>query len=153
VPSERTAESVFFSRLPPAKRVLVSRSAREVRYAAGERLFSTGDPAQGCWIIHSGHVALDTGVPGRGEVIIQTVGPGGLVGWSWLVPPYRWHFGAVALEPTSASKLDTVMLRALAEEDPKFGYTLTLVLFEAVLQRLQATRARLLDLYENPADS
>lgn len=140
----------ILSRLDPAGRALVSRAAREVRYAVGERLFSAGEEAKSCWIIHSGHVALDISVPGRGDVVIQTVGPGELVGLSWFVPPYRWQFGAIAAEATSASELDTVQLRALAEQDPRSGCRLTMTLFEAALHRLQATRARLLDLYGEP---
>lgn len=135
----------IFSQLTPAELVLVSRAAREVRYARGQRLFSAGRDADACWIIHSGRIAVDTFVPGRGPVVIQTIGPGELLGWSWLVPPYRWHFGATAVEATTASKLDTLQLRALAEQDPRFGYRLTLTLFEALLQRLQSTRSRLLD--------
>ena len=142
----------IFSQLTPAELVLVSRAAREVRYAPGQRLFSANRDANACWIIHRGQVALDTFVPGRGPVVIQTVGPGELVGWSWLVPPYRWHFGATAVAATTASMLDTLQLRALAEQDPSFGYKLTLTLFEALLQRLQATRARLLELDGEPPE-
>ena len=47
---------------------------------------------------------------------------------------------------------DQSILGALAEQDPRFGYALVLTLFEEVLQRLQATRARLLDLYGSPDD-
>ena len=145
-PIAPVAQLPIFSQLTPPELVLVSRAAREVRYAKGQRLFSAGRDADACWIIHRGRIALDTFVPGRGPVVIQTVGPGELVGWSWLVPPYRWHFGATAVEATTAAKLDTLQLRALAEQDPAFGHRLTLTLFEALLQRLQATRARLLDL-------
>ena len=123
-----------------------------MRFAARQRLFSEGQPAQGCWLIEDGRVALDMAVPGRGQVVLQTLGPGDVLGWSWLVPPHRWHYGATAVLPTTATELDTERLRALAELDPRFGYTLVLTLFEAVLQRLQATRARLLDLYGSPDD-
>jgi CRP-like cAMP-binding protein len=136
----------IFSQLTPAELVLVSRAAREVHYAKGQRLFSAGREADACWIIHSGRIALDTFVPGKGPVVIQTIEPGELVGWSWLVPPYRWHFGATAVEATTASQLDTIQLRALAEQDPRFGYRMALTLFKALLQRLHATRARLLEL-------
>jgi len=141
-----------FAQLPPAELELISSAARTVRFAARQRLFSEGQPAQGCWLIEDGRVALDMAVPGRGQVVLQTLGPGDVLGWSWLVPPYRWHYGATAVLPTTATELDTEQLRALAEQDPRFGYTLVLTLFEAVLQRLQATRARLLDLYGSPDD-
>lgn len=70
-----------------------------------------------------------------------------MLGWSWLTSPYRWHFGARALEPTSAILLDTGQLRTLAQQHPSFGYALAIRLLVVVLNRLQATRARLLDLY------
>lgn len=141
-----------FAQLPEAELELISSTARTVRFAARQRLFSEGQPAQGCWLIEDGRVALDMAVPGRGQVVLQTLGPGDVLGWSWLAPPYRWHYGATSVLPTTATELDTTQLRALAEQDPRFGYTLVLTLFETVLQRLQATRARLLDLYGSPHD-
>lgn len=141
-----------FGQLSDAEREVIASTARTVRFAAGERLFSEGHPARGCWLIHDGRVALDLAVPGRGQVVLQTLGPGDILGWSWLVPPYRWHFGATSVLPTVATELDTERLRTLAMQDPRFGYTLVLTLFEEVLQRLQATRARLLDLYASPDD-
>jgi CRP/FNR family cyclic AMP-dependent transcriptional regulator len=140
-----------FAQLPEAELELIASTARKVQFAAHQRLFSEGHPAQGCWLIEDGRVALDMTVPGRGQVLLQTLGPGDVLGWSWLVPPYRWHYGATSVVPVTATELDTEQLRALAEQNPRFGYTLVLTLFEAVLQRLQATRARLLDLYGEPA--
>ena len=81
-----------FAQLPEAELELISSTAQTVRFAANERLFSEGRPADGCWLIHDGRVALDLTVPGRGQVVLQTLGPGDVLGWSWLVPPYRWHF-------------------------------------------------------------
>lgn len=142
------AEFPLFAQLTTAQRVLISRAARLVSFEAGRRVFCEGQPAQGCWLIRAGHIAIDAHVPVRGAVVVQTLGPGDVAGWSWLVPPYRWHFGATAIEPVAAIELDTVQLRALAEQDPCFGYRLTLALFEELLGRLQATRARLIELYD-----
>ncbi|MGP7995998.1 MAG: Crp/Fnr family transcriptional regulator [Streptosporangiaceae bacterium] len=146
------AWSGIFAGLSPDELVLVSAAARPVRFGAGQRLFSEGAPARGCWLIHDGCVALDVMIPGRGQVVVQTLGHGDVLGWSWLLPPYQWHFGAVAVRPTTATELDTDRLRALAGQNPQFGYALTLSLFQACAQRLQATRARLLDLYRSPLD-
>ena len=138
--------------LSPAHRDLVDAAAVLVRFGARERLFHEGTRAEGCWLIHTGCVALDLSIPGRGEVVVQTLGPGDVLGWSWLIPPYEWHFGAITTRETTATKLDTGQLRRLAIEDPRFGYALALTLFQACVQRLQATRARLLDLYGSPHD-
>ncbi|NMH97605.1 cyclic nucleotide-binding domain-containing protein [Pseudonocardia sp. K10HN5] len=138
--------------MTPAQRATVSGTAREVVLAAGTRLFEEGQQACGCWLVRSGWVALTTSVPGHGEVVLQTLGPGDVLGWSWLVPPHRWHFTATANEPVSAIRLDTARLHALANEDPALGYPLALGLFELLLARLQSTRARLLDLYGSPRE-
>lgn len=149
-PSTRLAGVGIFAGLTGAELELVASAARTVRFEAGQRVFHEGAPASGCWLIQDGCVALDLMVPGRGQIVVQTLGPGDVLGWSWLLPPYQWHFGAAAVRPTTATELDTAELRALAGQDPRFGYALTLSLFQACAQRLQATRARLLDLYRSP---
>ena len=137
--------------LTPEQRQAVLSTAREVTCHDGQRLFDEGGLADGCWLIHSGQVALDAVIPGRGRTVIQTLGPGEVLGWSWLIPPYRWHFGAVAVGAAHATVLDTTRLQALAAQDPAVGYAVTRRLLVILLDRLQATRARLMNLYDNPA--
>jgi CRP/FNR family transcriptional regulator, cyclic AMP receptor protein len=149
---ELVADFPVLARLSAGELARLSTAARTVRFGARERVFSEGQLAEGCWLIHDGRIALDVFIPGRGLVVVQTLGAGDVLGWSWLVPPYRWHFGASATEPTTATRLDTTELRALADVDPGFGYALSRMLFEIMLHRLQATRARLLDLYRGPGD-
>lgn len=150
--AELVADFPVLARLAPDELARLSAAARIVRFGARQRVFSEGQHAEGCWLVHDGRVALDVFIPGQGLVVVQTLGPGDVLGWSWLVPPYRWHFGATATEPTTATELNTKELRALADADPEFGYALCLTLFTIMQQRLQATRARLLDLYRNPRD-
>ena len=147
---EALAGDPLFAGLSGTELDLIAAAARPVRLGARERVLREGDPARACWLIHSGCVALDLAVPGRGQVVVQTLGRGDVLGWSWLVPPYHWQFGAVTVQPTTMTELDTAQLRAVAEQDLRFGYTLTLALFGALALRLQATRARLLDLYRVP---
>lgn len=131
----------------------LARAGRDVGYRAGQRLIVEGQRADRCWLIRTGRILLDSQVPGRGDVVVQSIGPGDLLGWSWLVPPYRWHFGAVTAEPVQAIEFEAAGLAEIADADPRFGRELTLLMFEALLGRLQATRARLLDLYRNPAET
>src|SRR5215475_1981064 len=88
-----------FDMLSEAQRAVVADTAQEVEFPSGTRIFEEGQPAEGCWLIQTGTVALDTAVPGRGSLVIQTLGPGDLLGWSWLVQPRRWQFGAVSSGP------------------------------------------------------
>jgi CRP/FNR family transcriptional regulator, cyclic AMP receptor protein len=149
---EEIAGFALFDRLTPVQRAAVAGTARNAAYADRTRIFDEGQPASGCWLLRAGQVALQTLVPGRGEVVVQTLGPGDVLGWSWLVPPHHWHFSATAIGPVSAVELDTEQLRGLAELDPALGYPLSLGLFEVLLARLQSTRSRLLDLYGNPRE-
>jgi CRP/FNR family cyclic AMP-dependent transcriptional regulator len=126
---------------------LTSRSV----FHTGNRVFSEGSRADRCWLITRGKVNLDTHVPGRGDVVVETLGAGCVLGWSWLFPPYRWHFGAVAVETTFALGLDGTGVRRLCEQDHQLGYELTSRFMQVVVERLQATRMRLLDLYRIPS--
>src|SRR6476469_1214811 len=129
---------------------VVANHARECSFAAGQRIFDEGKPATGCWLIRTGRVALQTIVPGRGDVVVQTLTAGELLGWSWLVPPFRWHFSATAFDAVTAYRIDTEALRREADADPELGYQLSLGMLEVLLARLQSTRVRLLDLYASP---
>ena len=141
-----------FDGLTAAQRATVASTAQQVRIESGMPIFEEEHHAAGCWLIRAGRVELSTYVPGRGPVVLQTLGPGDVLGLSWLVSPYRWHFTATAVERTSATKLDTDRLRQLAADDPALGYPLVLALFGELLSRLQNTRARLLQLYRSPRD-
>jgi CRP-like cAMP-binding protein len=122
--------------------------SRRALFHAGKRVFREGGDADRFWLIKSGKVNLDTHVPGRGDVVIETLGPGAVLGWSWLFPPYRWHFGAVAIETTMTVELDAPAVRAIFQRDPALGLELTTRFLQVVVERLQATRLRLLDLYQ-----
>jgi CRP-like cAMP-binding protein len=125
--------------------------AHAVRFPAGHRLFDEEGTADRFWLLREGRVALDTVVPGRGEVILETLGPGAVLGWSWLFPPHRWHFGATCVTATSAVELDGPGVLALCERQPDLGLPLVTRFMQVVVQRLQSTRLRLLDLYGGPA--
>jgi CRP/FNR family cyclic AMP-dependent transcriptional regulator len=118
-------------------------AASDVTFPARQRLFEDGGRATRFWLIQSGQVALDLHVPGQGRMKIDTVGMGELLGWSWLYPPYKWAFGAVAASPVQAFEFDGCAVRACCESDPALGYELTQRLARVVAKRLQATRVRL----------
>jgi CRP-like cAMP-binding protein len=126
-------------------------TARDVTFPARHRLFEDGGSAARFWLIQSGHVALDLQVPGQGRMKIDTIGMGELLGWSWLFPPYRWAFGAVAASPVEAFEFDARAVRARCESDPVLGYEVTRRLALVVAKRLQTTRVRLITAAGQPA--
>ncbi|MGH3155612.1 MAG: cyclic nucleotide-binding domain-containing protein, partial [Streptosporangiaceae bacterium] len=119
-------------------------AAAEVTVPAGQRLFEDGGYAGRFWLIESGRVALDLNIPGEGPVVLEHVGMGELLGWSWLFPPYEWAFGAVAVTTVWAFEFDAAEVRARFTSDPVFGRDLTGRVARVLAHRLQATRVRLL---------
>ena len=118
-----------------------------MRFDEGKFLFREGEEANNFYVIRAGRVAIEIFSPKRGPITVQTVREGDVLGWSWLFPPYRWHFDARALELTRAISLDGKCLRNKCEEDHDLGYELMKRFSEVMIQRLQATRLQLLDLY------
>jgi CRP/FNR family transcriptional regulator, cyclic AMP receptor protein len=145
------AAQPFLNGLTPAQLDKLSCWSKKSMFHAGARLFEEGGRADRCWIIREGHVTLDTHLPGRPDAIVETLGPGAVLGWSWLFAPYRWHFGASAVETTLAIELDGPGVRSLCEHDAVLGRELVSRFMAVVVDRLQATRLRLLDLYGTPA--
>lgn len=140
----------FFRGMPTSRLDRLAKIAHLVEVPARRRFFEEGQRADRFWLIEAGRVAIDLHVPGRGTVIIETLGPGMVLGWSWLFPPYEWRFGAAAVEPVRALVLDGRAVRTLCAMDPSLGYDLTRRFGTVMLDRLQSTRLRLLDLYAMP---
>ena len=140
----------FLDGLAPEHAAALERAARSVRFHAGTRIFTEGGPADRFWLLLEGHVQLDARVPGRGAVVIESLPPTSVLGWSWLFPPYTWHFGATAVGNTSAIEFDAEPVRQACDADATLGYELLQRFVRVVVDRLQSTRIRLLDLYGQP---
>ena len=121
----------------------LARAASEVMFPARHRIFADGDNADKFWLVQSGHVALDVLIPGEGLAVIGRVGTGGLVGWSWLLPPFRWAFGAVCVTEVKAFQFNAGAVRNLCVTDAAFRHELTGRLFPVVTGHPQDTRTRL----------
>ena len=122
----------------------LAETASEVMFPARHRIFADGGYADKFWLIQSGCAALDVQVPGEGLAVIGRVGIGGLVGWSWLLPPYQWAFGAVCVTEVRAFQFNAQEVRELCAADPALQDELTRRLFRVVTERLQDTRSMLL---------
>lgn len=137
----------FFAGLHERHLRLLVGCASNVRFDAGEFLLKQGEEADRFYLIRSGKAALEVYAPGQGSITIQTIGEGEIVGWSWLTPPYRWHLDGRALELTRAIAIDGACLRGKCEADHELGYELHKRFTPIIVQRLQATRLQLLDIY------
>ncbi|MFD9336949.1 Crp/Fnr family transcriptional regulator [Streptomyces sp. NPDC060028] len=121
--------------------------AREVNFPEGARIFDEGARAESFWIVRSGTVTLEIPMAGRRPAAIESLGPGELVGWSWLFPPYVWQLAAEAMTPVRAYQFDGPTVRMLMDADPVFGSAIGNWVGRVLALRLQQTRTRLVDLY------
>jgi CRP/FNR family transcriptional regulator, cyclic AMP receptor protein len=146
---ELLTDVALFEDLDDDARSLIAGCGRNVHFAEDEYIFRDGEAADSFFLIRHGSVALEAFVPARGPVVIETLEAGEVLGWSWLFPPYRWHFDARAVEPVRATSFDGVCLRGKCDDDPRLGYRLMGRFAQIAIDRLQSTRVRLLDVYGN----
>jgi CRP-like cAMP-binding protein len=144
---ELIAEAPVFAGLPPDDLALIAGCARNVVFEEDGQLFREGEQADTFYLVRHGRVALELHAPDRGGLVIETIEPGEVVGWSWLFEPYRWHFDARATTQLRAVAFDGACLRGKCEEDKELGYELMKRFGHVMIDRLQHARVRLLDVY------
>jgi CRP/FNR family transcriptional regulator, cyclic AMP receptor protein len=143
------ATHAFSEELTERHRMRLASGARPFCASPSEYLARAGEPAHAFYLIQSGHVAIGTHLGERGAVPIQTLGPGDVVGWSWLLPPHEWHFDARAAELVQGLFFDAAWLREQCEQDYELGFALLKQLLAVVTSRLGACRIIQLDIYSS----
>jgi CRP/FNR family transcriptional regulator, cyclic AMP receptor protein len=145
------AEAPAFNGMSDEHLALIAGCAQNKVFEDGEYLMREGNPANTFFVIRHGRVAMEIFVPERGGVTIETIDDGDLLGWSWLVPPFREYLDARALGPVHVVAFDAACLRGKADEDRVLGYELMRRFIPVIVERLQATRVRMLDVYGHVA--
>jgi CRP/FNR family cyclic AMP-dependent transcriptional regulator len=141
--TEVLAEHPFFAGLTEHQLASLTPLSSRSMFHAGNRIFHQGAPAEQFWLITAGSVVLDSEVPGYDNFVLETLKPGSILGWSWLFPPYRWHFGAVALTTAHTLTFNGPLVRALCQRDPGLGFELATRFLQVMGERLQSARRRL----------
>lgn len=142
---ESIMKYAFFDGMRPEHLALLAEGAKAGRFKGGELLFREGEPANQFYLIESGKILLEAHEPANATTSVQTLSAGDVLGWSWLFPPFVWHFQARAVEPSSVIILNGAHLLISAERDHDFGYELMKRVAQVVIRRLQATRKQLLE--------
>jgi CRP/FNR family cyclic AMP-dependent transcriptional regulator len=142
------ADQPFLKGLTPEQLATIAECAHPVTFRAGEYLFREMEPANHFYILTHGQVALEVHVPGRGAQIIQTVADREALGWSWLFPPYQWHFDGRAVTLIRAIDFNGLCLRGKCDSDHDLGYALMQRFALTITARLQATRMQLIEAYD-----
>ncbi len=144
---DRLAAHPFLSGLGATHLDMLATHARSVHFAAGEYLLRERHAATVFYLIEQGRVALEINGGVRGQLLIETIESGECLGWSWLFPPYKWHFSGRAVDGVQAILLDGIRIREQCESDHSLGYEIMKRIAGVAIQRLQATRLGLLDVY------
>lgn len=144
---ELLAEHPFFHGLEEQYIQVIAGCASNVVFEQGMPIFKEGEDADYFYVIRHGRVALEVFIPSRGPVNFLSVEDGDVLGWSWMFPPYKWHFDARAMELTRAAAFDARCLRDKFDSDPKLGYELMKRFAQVMLDRMNASRLQLLDMY------
>ncbi|MFF3611706.1 cyclic nucleotide-binding domain-containing protein [Streptomyces sp. NPDC002580] len=121
--------------------------AREVSFAADEQIFEAGGTADRFWVVRSGTVSLYQQVIADRRITVAQLGPGDLLGWSWLFRPHTWDFGAEAFSPVRSYEFDAADVRVLFDQDPTLELSVTRTIGAVLAHRLETTRAALIEHY------
>jgi CRP/FNR family transcriptional regulator, cyclic AMP receptor protein len=138
----------FLQGMDPKHLALLTACAMQTQFPKGHLIFREGDLANRFYLIREGRVALESRIPGGEVVPIQVLSRGAVLGWSWLFPPYYWHFDARVVEPTRAIFFYGTRLRGECDEDHDLGYELIKRMAAVAIKRMQAAREEMLALYK-----
>ena len=147
--SDILAHHSFFQDINPKHLEWLDQIATNASFEKGEYIFREGQNASHFYLLLHGKVALEVDQSYDKPIVIQTLGEDEALGWSWLYPPFRWHFDARAVQETRVISLEAEPLRQKCGEDLEFGYQIMKRVSRIMLQRLQATRLQLLNIHHN----
>lgn len=140
----------FFEGLDDEFVQFLSKSAREHSLARGDVLFKQGDWADAFYLLRDGEILIEVPSISGPSLEIQRLQTGQILGWSWLIAPYKWTFQARAEADTQLLEFDGAAILAQCEEDPAFGYALLKRFSGLMSERLEAARRRMMDEWNPP---
>ena len=145
--TELIRDHAFLRGMEDAQCALIAGCSRNIVFPAGSYIVREGQPADAFYLLRHGHVALELYTPGGAPFVLQTLGPGDILGETWIVPPYVCAFDARAMEQVRAFAFDATCLRGKAETDPALGYALMKRFVPILVRHVHAARMQALDVY------
>ena len=137
-------DNQFFKDLNPEFLELLSENATEKEFNTHDYLFYEGEPANNFFLVKSGSVSVQVFGGELGFINIETITPGQIVGWTWLLHPYKWFFSGEATCLTKTLSFDAVKLREICDENVDLGFEISRILIKISAERLKMTRSKLM---------
>jgi CRP-like cAMP-binding protein len=125
-----------------AERVLAL--GKRMVLATGAELFHLGDRADSIYLVARGRIRLTLPMQVRSreeDVLVEERSSGQTVGWSALIPPYRFTLTASAPLESEVVALSRETLDNHFASHPASGYAVSLNLASVIGQRLQLFQA------------
>ena len=144
------ARNAFFEGLAEATLDLLADHATTCHLETNEILFRHDDTADRFFIVCSGRIALEVPAIEGPNLEVQSIGPDSLLGWSWLIPPYKWQFRARAVEASELVEVDGAAIRAHCDQDPRLGYELMKRFAGLMSERMAHARRKMMDEWNPP---
>lgn len=115
---------------------VLSRSLERIALGAGEKLFLKGDAAHGMYVVVSGRV--DILIFGR---VLDTIGPGGIIGEMALIDCTHRSAAALAQEDCELVALDRAQFLELIAEEPRFALAVIAIMSRRVARVAEMIRS------------
>lgn len=140
-------QNPLFAGMNPDQVNFIAQCGSLQRFAEGELLARENAPADTFYLLLEGRAAVEVHYPNQSPVPLVTLGANDVVGWSWLIPPYRWEFDIRALSAVRSVQFNGRCLREKCEADPSLGFDLLRRLVAEMASRIHQARFQLLDVY------
>lgn len=147
---KRVAASEFFSGLGPDFIQFVATHAKARSFATGEVLFHYGERADRFYLVERGHVSVEVAAIAGPALELQDLGPGAVLGWSWVIEPHTWSFQARAKTPVELLEFDGNAILAHCEKDSRFGYEVLKRFAALMSERLHFARRKMMEAWNPP---
>jgi CRP/FNR family cyclic AMP-dependent transcriptional regulator len=121
--------------------------ASNVRFDEGQYVFREGDESTHFYFIRHGKLAIELFRPNKGALVVQTLGPGDVLSWSWLFPPHYRNLDCRAVELTRAIALDGKCMLEKLNQDRDLALEIMKRFSHIMEQELEALRLNLADMY------
>jgi CRP/FNR family cyclic AMP-dependent transcriptional regulator len=147
---ELISENKFFAGMKEDHLDFLAGTAHFIHGQTGEVLFSQGQPAKCFYLTLNGEVTVEVAAIQGPGMQLQKLGSDKIIGWSWLIDPYRWDFQARVLSEAELIEFDGETILAQCEKDNTFGYDLFKRFTHLMFERLSSARRKMIDQWDPP---
>ena len=133
-----------FTELKAAHLDFLAKIGKIEHYAASQSMCEEAQPADKFFLLVDGRVEVEIYDDPQGAITIDTLTPGDVLGWSWIISPHHWRFFGRTVGPVEVLSFPADAIREKCEADYEFGYRLHRIFNYILAQRLEGARIQLL---------